>query len=211
MGFGQLPPCLFFVDKIKPREAVNSGLEFNKILQFERSLPVEIIKEWNCQSFSSSSFNTWWQESHQHLFCSAVSSYCSILEPDFQANPKVLSFACSSLTHYHLSLERFLTQFISLDLVESTPPTVAYKTWCPYPRLGWNAPSMRTIMKRKATDALEHQPLSTYKRSASKKPKSKAKKTLLPQADEQQLKSLADAAIEVPSSLPRFSFYHHIN
>jgi hypothetical protein len=35
-------------------------------------------------------------------------------------------------------------------------------------------------MKRKAIDALEDQPLSTYKRSASKKPKSKAKKTLLP-------------------------------
>jgi hypothetical protein len=66
-------------------------------------------------------------------------------------------------------------------------------------------------MKRKATDALEDQPLSTYKRSTSKKSKSKAKKTLLPQADEQQLKSLADAAIEVPSSLPKFSFYHHIN
>jgi len=64
MGFGQLPPCLFFADKLKPREAVNSGLEFNKILQFERSLPVEIMKEWNCQPFSSSSFNTWWQEWH---------------------------------------------------------------------------------------------------------------------------------------------------
>jgi hypothetical protein len=90
------------------------------------------------------------------LFCSAVSSYSSILEPDFQANPEVLSLACSSLTHYHLSLERFLTQFISQDLVESTPPTVAYKIWCPYPRLGWNAPSLSTIMKRKATNALEH-------------------------------------------------------
>jgi hypothetical protein len=101
-------------------------------------------------------------------------------------------------------LERFLTQFISQDLVESTPPTVAYKIWCPYPRLSWNAPSLRTIMKRKATDALEDQPLSTYKRSASKNPKSKAKKIPLPQADEQQLKSLADAAIDVPSSSPRF-------
>jgi hypothetical protein len=66
-------------------------------------------------------------------------------------------------------------------------------------------------MKRKTTDALEDEPLSTYKRSTSKKPKSKAKKTPLPQADEQQLKSLADAAIEVPSSSPRFSFCHHIN
>jgi hypothetical protein len=211
MGFGQLPPCLFYADKLKPREALNSRLEFNRILQFERSLPVEIIKEWNCQPFSSSSFNTWWQEWHHHLFCSVVSSYCSILEPDFQANPEVLSLASSSLTHYHLFLERFLTQFISQDLVESTPPTVAYMIWCPYPRLGWNAPSLSTIMKRKAIDALEDQPLSTYKRSASKKPKSKAKKTPLPQADEQQLKSLADAAIEVPFSSPRFSFCHHIN
>jgi hypothetical protein len=78
-------------------------------------------------------------------------------------------------------LERFLTQFISQDFVEPTPPTVAYKILCPYPRLGWNAPSLSTIMKRKATDALEDQPLSTYKRFVSKKLKSKAKKTPLPQ------------------------------
>jgi hypothetical protein len=51
MGFGQLPPCVFFADKLKPREAVNSGLEFNRILQFERSLLVEIITEWNCQPY----------------------------------------------------------------------------------------------------------------------------------------------------------------
>lgn len=69
MGFGQLPPKLFFAVKLKPREAISSGIEFNRILQFEQALPTEIIQEWNCQPFSSTAFINWWQLWHQHLFC----------------------------------------------------------------------------------------------------------------------------------------------
>jgi hypothetical protein len=32
LGFGQLPPKLFFADKLKPREAISSGIEFSRIL-----------------------------------------------------------------------------------------------------------------------------------------------------------------------------------
>jgi hypothetical protein len=37
MGFGQLPPALFFADKLKPRETIDNSIEFNRILQFEQA------------------------------------------------------------------------------------------------------------------------------------------------------------------------------
>lgn len=57
MGFGQLPPALFFANKLKPREAVSTGVEFNKILQFEQALSAKIITEWDCHPFSSTAFD----------------------------------------------------------------------------------------------------------------------------------------------------------
>lgn len=32
IGCGQLPPKLFFADKLKPRESVDTGIEFNRIM-----------------------------------------------------------------------------------------------------------------------------------------------------------------------------------
>jgi len=32
MGFGQLPPTLYFADKVKPREVVSTGTEYNIII-----------------------------------------------------------------------------------------------------------------------------------------------------------------------------------
>jgi len=37
MGFGQLPLALFCADKAKPREAVATRTEYNRILHFEQS------------------------------------------------------------------------------------------------------------------------------------------------------------------------------
>jgi hypothetical protein len=44
MGFGQLPPGLFFADKLKPRETINNAIEYNRILHFEQTpLPEAIV------------------------------------------------------------------------------------------------------------------------------------------------------------------------
>lgn len=108
-----------------------------------------------------------------------MASYCFTLESDFQATPE--------------------------DLTELTPPQIAYQKWCPNLRLGWNAPSLQAVMKRKATDPLDDQPIislvqkgaDSSKRAVKKVRVSKPqpKDTPTPGADENQLKSLADAAI----------------
>jgi hypothetical protein len=46
MGFGQLPPALYFADKVKPRESVNTGIEYNRLLHFEQSFLPEAISGW---------------------------------------------------------------------------------------------------------------------------------------------------------------------
>jgi hypothetical protein len=35
MSFGQLPPALFFADKVKSRETITTRIEYNMILHFE--------------------------------------------------------------------------------------------------------------------------------------------------------------------------------
>jgi len=67
MGFGQLPPALFFADKVKPREAIATGIEYNRILHFEQSLLPEAIIGWNYTLFTSTAYDHWWQEWSQHI------------------------------------------------------------------------------------------------------------------------------------------------
>jgi len=62
MGFGQLPPTLFFANKLKPRETIDNSIEFNRILQFEQALLLEAISGWECVPFTSLVFEHWWQE-----------------------------------------------------------------------------------------------------------------------------------------------------
>jgi hypothetical protein len=62
MGFGQLSLALFFADKVKPREIVNTGIEYNRTLHFQQSLLLEAISRWECIPFSSTTFDHWWQE-----------------------------------------------------------------------------------------------------------------------------------------------------
>jgi hypothetical protein len=57
MGFGQLPPTLFFAHKVKPRETLTTRIEYNRILHFEQSLLLEAISAWECISFTSIAFD----------------------------------------------------------------------------------------------------------------------------------------------------------
>jgi len=89
MGFGQLPLALYFADKVKPREAVTTRTEYNRLLHFEQSLLLEAISGWECTPITSTAFDQWWQEWSQHIFNAPVSTYCSPLDPDFQAISEV--------------------------------------------------------------------------------------------------------------------------
>jgi hypothetical protein len=74
-----------------------------------------------------------------------------------------------------------------------TPPLVTYDLWCPDPRLGWNAPSLRALMKRPASDLLDDQLIAKLKRKQS----AISQKTTSKRVKVKQLKSLVDEAIEI--------------
>jgi len=80
-----MPPALYFADKMK--QSLNTRTEY--ILHFEQSLLLEAISGWECTPFTSTTFNYWWQEWSQHIFNEPVSTYCSPLDLDFHAAPKV--------------------------------------------------------------------------------------------------------------------------
>jgi hypothetical protein len=74
---------------VKPRETVNTEIEYNRILHFEQSLLPEAISGWEFIPFTSSTFDNWWQEWSQHIFNEPASVYCSSLDPDFEAAREV--------------------------------------------------------------------------------------------------------------------------
>jgi hypothetical protein len=53
------------------------------------------------------------------------------------------------------------------DLVGLTPPLVNYDLWCPDPRLDWDAPSMKDLMKKLASDLPNDQLIAKLKRKQS--------------------------------------------
>lgn len=48
IGLGQVPPGLFYADKIKAREPTDGGLEFSRLLQFENALPLINVTDIDC-------------------------------------------------------------------------------------------------------------------------------------------------------------------
>jgi hypothetical protein len=80
MGFGQLPPSLFFANKVKPRETLTTRIEYNRISHFEQSLLPEAISGWECTPFTSTAFDRWWQEWSQHIFNEPITVHCSLLD-----------------------------------------------------------------------------------------------------------------------------------
>jgi len=73
---------------------------------------------------------------------------------------------------------------------------VNYDIWCLNPRLGWDAPSVKALMRRLALNLPDNQPIAILKRkqpTVSQKTTSKKIKV----TSYKQLKSLVDRAIEV--------------
>jgi len=61
-GFGQLPPQLFFKDILRPREDISEVMEVSRVFQLGSDLPSLCLHFWVRVSFSSTLFDSWWQE-----------------------------------------------------------------------------------------------------------------------------------------------------
>ena len=61
-GLGQLPPHLFFKNILKSREDISEVLEASRVFQLGSDLPSFSLHDWVRVSFSSSLFDSWWQD-----------------------------------------------------------------------------------------------------------------------------------------------------
>ena len=92
---GQLPPCLFFKNILKPREDISDVLEASRAFQLGLGLPSFSLHDWVRASFSSNLFDSWWQEWHSHLFYGSVHPLCIALDGEFASNGEVICYFSS--------------------------------------------------------------------------------------------------------------------
>ena len=88
-GLGQLPPQLFFKNTLRPREYISEVLEASRVFQLGSNLPSLCLHDWIRVSFSSTLFDSWWQEWHSHLFCGSVHPRCIALNGEFASDSEV--------------------------------------------------------------------------------------------------------------------------
>ena len=88
-SLGQLPPRLFFKNILKPREDISEVMESSRVLQLGSDLPSLCLHDWIKVSFSSTLFDSWWQEWRSHLFCGLVHPLCIALDGEFASDSEV--------------------------------------------------------------------------------------------------------------------------
>lgn len=89
LGLGQLPPKLFFLDILKPREGIAESMEALRVFQVGSDLPFLSLEKWTVSTISSNLFNSWLQEWHSHLFCNDAHPYCIALDENFHSDDEV--------------------------------------------------------------------------------------------------------------------------
>ena len=69
LGFGQVPPRLFYSDKTKARAPITSNIEFNWVVGLIYDLDLGSFVDLIMEPLSSRPFSTWWTEWSSHIFC----------------------------------------------------------------------------------------------------------------------------------------------
>jgi hypothetical protein len=76
LGLSQLPIRPFFVDLVKPREVINSGLEYDRLKNLMPDTETIDLEGWTISSFTTKPFRQWWSEWSLHLFCASAKTCC---------------------------------------------------------------------------------------------------------------------------------------
>jgi hypothetical protein len=84
LGFGQVPICPLFANKIKARDTVKSGLIYNRLKDLEPDVSTIDLSNWLIAPITSVPFTKWWLEWQDHLFCISASIYCKNLDADYR-------------------------------------------------------------------------------------------------------------------------------
>jgi hypothetical protein len=88
LGCGQVPPRLFLHEFLKPREEIKELAQSSRVFQYECS-PTVYTWPFTPTTITHPTFNSWWQEFHDHIFSEPVHSFCTEMMPDFQPTSEV--------------------------------------------------------------------------------------------------------------------------
>ena len=80
LGFGQLPPSLFFVGRLKARAHVENSIEWNFVSGLTADLVTGGLADFVPSTLVTRLFARWWNEWGRHLQCRSTASYLSGLE-----------------------------------------------------------------------------------------------------------------------------------
>ena len=62
LGFGQVPPFLFFVGKVQFRGALNGALSYSRLKDLEPNVDMTLLANWQIAPFATTPFIQWWSE-----------------------------------------------------------------------------------------------------------------------------------------------------
>jgi hypothetical protein len=88
LGCGQMPPRLFLHEFLKPREEIKELTQTSRVFQYVCSSTV-YTWPFTPTTVAHPTFNSWWQEFHDHIFSEPVHLFCIELMPDFQPTSEV--------------------------------------------------------------------------------------------------------------------------
>ena len=85
LGFGQVPPLLFFAGKVQFRGALNSALSYDRLKNLEPDVDMKVLANTQAVPFTTALFTQKWSEWQEHIFCKAANLYCIALNENYQA------------------------------------------------------------------------------------------------------------------------------
>jgi hypothetical protein len=89
LGCGQIPPRLFLHEFLKPREEIKELMHSSRVFHYVCS-PAVYTWPFVPTTIAHPTFNSWWQELHDHIFNEPVHLFCAELMPDFQPTSEVM-------------------------------------------------------------------------------------------------------------------------
>ena len=102
LGFVQVPPLLYFADKVQARNPIGTALTYNRLKSLEPVIDMTQLADWQIAPFTTIPFVQWWSEWQGHLFCRSLKIYCIALDENYQSSNDEVNIKLSS--YFHLIL-----------------------------------------------------------------------------------------------------------
>jgi hypothetical protein len=85
LGFGQVPPSLFFIGKVQFRGTLDKVLSYDRLKNLEPDVNMILLADWQTAPFATTPFIQWWSEWQEHIFCKSANLYCIALDNNYQS------------------------------------------------------------------------------------------------------------------------------